>query len=447
MRPEAEAFPHLTHGRVLKIAVPIVLSNATTPVLGLVDTGVVGQIDAAAPIAAVGLGAIIITTIYWVFGFLRMGTVGLAAQAIGRRDTGETAAILTRVLLIAAAAGLGLIVLQVPVFALALWAAQGSAEAESLARGYLAIRIWSAPAAIAVYGVTGWLIAQERTGAVFAIQLWMNLLNIALDLWFVLGLGWGVRGVAVASLLAEWSGLLMGLWLCRAAFAVPAWRDWARVFDLARLRRLAQVGSDILIRSVLLMAAFTSFMFLGGRFGDATHAANQVLLQFVYVTAHAMDGFAFAAETLAGQALGARSRPAFRRAGVLVAGWSVGIGLALAAAFALAGPAIVDLMAQNAAVRTEARLYLGWMVAVPILGAAAWILDGIFIGATATRDMRNMMVLSIAVYAVLLAALMPVLGNHGMWAALLGMFVARGATLGARYPALERSVGGADVRG
>ncbi len=233
-----DASAPITHRRVLKIAVPIVLSNATVPILGAVDTGVVGQMGQAAPIGAVGIGAVILATIYWVFGFLRMGTTGLAAQARGAGDTAETGALLMRGLLLGGAAGLFFIVAQVAVFAGAFALSPASPEVEALTRDYLEIRIWGAPATIALYAVTGWLIAVERTRGVFVLQVWMNGLNILLDLWFVLGLGWGVEGVAVATLIAEWTGLALGLWLCRDAFGGNQWRDWARIFDPARLRRM-----------------------------------------------------------------------------------------------------------------------------------------------------------------------------------------------------------------
>ncbi|MEY4984465.1 MAG: hypothetical protein RIR62_2731, partial [Pseudomonadota bacterium] len=225
----------LTHARLLRIAAPIVISNATVPLLGAVDTGVVGQMGQAAPIGAVGIGAIILTTLYWVFGFLRMGTTGLAAQAHGAGDGAERGAILLRALLVGAGAGLAFILLQALLFRAAFAIAPAGAEVEALARQYLAIRIWGAPATIAAYAVTGWLIAVERTRGVLLLQLWINGVNIALDLWFVLGLGWGVPGVAIATLLAEWTGLMLGLWLCRDGL-VPVWRAaWARVGDRAAL--------------------------------------------------------------------------------------------------------------------------------------------------------------------------------------------------------------------
>ena len=431
----------VTHARVWRIAAPIVLSNATIPILGAVDTGVVGQLGQAAPIGAVGIGAVILTSLYWVFGFLRMGTSGMVAQAQGAADAAEVAAHLVRALLIAGAAGTALILLQVPLFAGAFALAPASDEVEGLARDYLAIRIWGAPASIALYAVTGWLIALERTRAVLLLQLWMNGVNVVLDLWFVLGLGWGVEGVALATLIAEWSALGLGLWLCRAAFVGPDWRDVARVFDRAQLWRIGRVNGDIMLRSVLLQACFTSFLFLGARFGDVTLAANQVLLQFLHITAYALDGFAFAAEALVGQAVGARSRGQVRRAAVVSGQMGLAGAALLAAAFWLAGPAIIDLMAKAPEVRAEARGYLGWIAVAPLIGIASWMFDGIFIGATLTREMRIAMLQSAAVYLVALLMLVPLAGNHGLWAALMLLNATRAVTMARYYPRAEALAG------
>lgn len=429
--------PELSHRRVLAVALPIVLSNATVPILGAVDTGVVGQMGEAAPIGAVGIGAVILASVYWIFGFLRMGTTGLVAQARGAGQGAEVSALLTRALMIGVVAGIALIALQVPIKNAAFAIAPASAEVEGLARDYITIRIWSAPAAISVFGLTGWLIAQERTRAVLVLQLWMNGINIGLDLWFVLGLGWGVSGVAAATVIAEFTGAAMGLWLCRDAFGRRAWRDWPRVLDRARLIHMAQVNGDIMVRSVLLLSVMTSFAFFGAGFGDLTLAANQILMQFIEITAYALDGFAFAAEAIVGQALGARSRGALRRGALLVSFWGGVAALILAVGFALFGGAIIDTMTTAGDVRIHARSFLPWMVAAPLIGLASWILDGIFIGATRTRDMRNMMVLSVLAYGLAVAVLVPLYGNHGLWAALIVSYIARGASLAWKYPALE----------
>jgi MATE family multidrug resistance protein len=431
----------ITHRRVLNIAVPIVLSNVTVPLLGAVDTGVVGQMGLAAPIGAVGLGAVILSAIYWVFGFLRMGTTGLTSQARGAGNSDEVAALLMRSFLIAGAGGLLIIALQVPLFWAALAVSPGSPEVEGMVRDYLSIRVWSAPAMIALYGVNGWLIALERTRGVLVIQLVMNGLNIALDLWFVLGLGWGVEGVAIATLIAEFSGFAVGLWLCRSALRGQVWWNPARIFDRARLIHMAAVNGDILIRSLLLQAIFVSFLFFAADFGDVTLAANQVLMQFLQITAYGLDGFAFAAEALVGTALGAGNRAAFRRGAWLASFWGLLSCLGLALFFWVQGGWIIDLLTTAPDVRAEARVYLVYMVASPLLGLLPWMLDGVFIGATRTRDMRNMMALSFVLYAAAVALLVPSFGNHGLWGALLVSFVARGLTLLWRYPPLERSVG------
>lgn len=425
----------LTHARVLRIAAPIIVANVTVPLLGLVDTAVVGQLGQAAPIGAVGLGAVILASVYWIFGFLRMGTTGLTAQAQGAGDADETGAILKRGLLVAGAAGLALIALQLPLAWAAFRLAPASPEVEALTRSYLSIRIWGAPAIIATYALTGWLIALERSRAVLALQLVMNGLNIGLDLGFVIGLGWGVPGVAAATVIAEVAGAGYGLWLCRAALKPTA----ARVFDALRLRRMASVNTDIMIRSVLLQGSFTAFVLLSAGQGDTLLAANQILLQFLALTSFLLDGFAFAAETLIGQAVGARRGGAFRRAVRLSALWSAAGALALTAGFALAGGAIIDAMTTAPEVRATARLFLFWAVLSPLFGVGSFLLDGIFIGATETRSMRNAMILSVAGYALTLWLLQP-LGNHGLWASMVVLQVLRAVTLGALYPRIPRTL-------
>jgi MATE family multidrug resistance protein len=429
----------LSHKRVLGVAIPIVLANATIPILGAVDTAVVGQLGLAVPIGAVGIGAIIITAIYWLFGFLRMGTTGLTAQAIGSGDKPETSALLVRGIIIGLVAGLVLIIAQVPLFLGALQLSPASMEVESLAQQYLQIRVYSAPAAIALFGITGWLIAKEKTREVLLLQLALNGINITLDLVFVLKLGWGVEGVAIATLIAEWSGLIFGLWLAREGFNNGYWKNWVQIFDRVRLIQMAKVNSDIMIRSILLEIGFVSFLFLGSSFDDATLAANQVLIQFLNITAYALDGFAFAAEALVGQALGAKNRPLFRRAVVMTSQWGLGSVILMALAFFVFGNSIINVMTTAEDVRVVSYEYLPWMVAAPLAGVAAWMLDGIFIGATRTADMRNMMFISFCIYLIALALLLPSYGNHGLWASLIIFSIARGVTLGFKYPALEAS--------
>ena len=424
----------ITHRRIFNIALPIVLSNATVPLMGAVDTAVIGQLGSATLMGAVAIGAIILSTFYWMFGFLRMSSSGLAAQAKGAGDGVEMAAILLRALMIALVAGVVMIVAQGPLFTLAFRVAPASAAVEDHARAYLAIRVWGAPATIAGYALTGWLIGLERTRAVLVLQLAQNLANIALTIGFVLGMGWGIAGVASATLIAEWGGVMLGLWLARDAFGAGLRRAWARIGDRAALARMFQSSRDILLRTLMLQLCFTTFVFLGARFGDVTLAANEILSQLFGITAFALDGFAFAAETLIGQAIGARRPDEVRRAARMSWQWGAGGALILSAVIAVMGPAIIDLMTTAPDVRVEARVYLGWMIAAPLIGVSSWILDGVFIGAMATGHMLRAMALSVAVYVVALLLLVPGFGNHGLWAALMGLNALRAVTLGRLLP-------------
>ena len=428
----------ITHKRILTIAAPLVLSNISVPLVGLVDTGVVGQLpDSASMIGAVGLGGVIISLLYWTFGFLRMGTVGLTSQAVGALDWDEVNALFFRAVGLGFALGTLFILLQTPIFWAAFQLSPASDAVENLTRTYLQIRIFSAPAAVALMGVLGWLVAQERSTSVLILFTWINGLNILLDVVFVLGFDMGVAGVAWATFLAEWTGLIFGTWMCRSAFrGMPGWH---RVLDVGGLWQMAIVNRDILIRTLLLLVAFTSFSFLGANLGDVTLAANTVLQQFVMITAFGMDGFALAAETLVGSAYGAKTVPRVRRAAIMTSYWGAGIAVAMSVVFLFFGPVIIDILTKDEAVRDMARLYMWWMVLTPILGWPSWMLDGIFIGATRSKDMRNMMVISFALYVLFLLVFLPLWGNDGLWLSITLFYVVRGITLGIRYPALERS--------
>lgn len=247
----------------------------------------------------------------------------------------------------------------------------------------------------------------------------------------------GVQGVAYGTVIAEILGAGLALYLCRDAFAHPDWRKWSQVFDRAKLVHMALLNIDILIRSALLMTIFSLFVFLGTRFDDVTLAANEVLVQFMYITAYAMDGFAFAAETLIARAMGRGDASRLRRSALMTGFWGAVVCVTTALGFALAGPWVIDVMAKSHEVQTVARIYLPWMVAAPLIGCVAWMMDGIFIGATQSRDMRNMMIVSFVIYWIAVWVFLPIWGNHGLWAALLVSFFARGVTLSLRYPGLE----------
>jgi len=431
----------LRHRDVLAIAVPMIFSNVTTPLIGAVDTAVIGQLGSAPLIGAVAVGATIFTFFYWAFGFLRMGTTGLTAQASGAARQREVLATLYRALLVAGAAGLAIIVLQGAIAAAAFTLMGASADVNTAARTYFDIRIWSAPAALVNYALVGWFIGLGRAGMAFRLQLLLNLTNIGLDALFVLGFGWGIAGVAAGTLIAETGAAVVGIAVALRAAEGVKLRAW-RVFNAGKLKRMIAVNGDIMIRTLGLLFAFSFFTAQGARSGDLILAANAVLMHFLSVSAYFLDGVAYATEALTGKAIGARDPKRFSAAVRLSSVWAAALSLATGAAFWLAGGAIIDVMTVNTAVREVARDYLFWAALAPLIGVACFQLDGIFIGATRTRDMRNMMLISLAVYLGAWALLTPLLGNHGLWAALMVLFVVRALTLAWRFPSLERAAFG-----
>lgn len=430
-------------GRVWRLAGPIILANLTVPLLGAVDTAVVGRLPDPAYLGAVAVGATIFSFVYWGFGFLRMSTTGLTAQAWGQGDAAEVKAAFARAAGIALAIAGALILLQGPI----LWAALGLFEAtdqvEDLAAGYFTIRIWGAPAALMNYVLLGWFLGRQDARTPLLLQILINAVNIALDLLFVVGLGWDVRGVAAATAIAEWSGLLLGLLLVRRALAAsgagPVGR--ARLLDREALRRLVAVNRDIFIRTLCLVGAFAYFTMRGATMGEITLAANAVLLNFLTIASFGLDGFAHAAEALVGRSLGRRDRADFDAAVRSVFKWAAVLAGGAAALFVLAGPALIALLTDIPAVRAEANHFLLWPALLPLVSVWCFTFDGIFIGATRGADLRNAMILSLAVYLAALHWAQPAFGNHGLWFAMTLFMAVRGLSLAALYPRLKRSVG------
>jgi MATE family multidrug resistance protein len=445
--PSSPGSDRLGYRRVIRIAWPIILANIAVPLLGVVDTAVIGHLGQTTPLGAIAIGAQIFSFLYWGLGFLRMGTTGLTAQADGAGDHAEVRAALGRALLIALALAALMIALQRPLAAGAFMVFETSTEIERLARSYFSIRIWGAPATLAGYAVLGWLIGLRDSRSVLVLQVFLNALNIALDLLFVVGFGWGVRGVAIGTLISEWAAALLALALVAAKLRSSGSLHGATAVDLAGLLEprpllaTLRVNHDIFLRTVLLISAFAWFTRQGARAGDTVLAANHVLLQFLAFSAFFLDGFAFAAEALVGQAVGRHSRPQLQRAVRLSSTLAVTTAAATTLAFALLGATIVDALTNVSEVREVARRFLPYAVLHPIVGVWCFQLDGIFIGATRTSDMRNAMIVSFGAYLGVWWLLWPSLQNHGLWIAFLLFFVVRGVTLGVRYPALLRSVG------
>ena len=430
----------ITHKRILTISVPIILSNITIPLLGLVDTAVIGQLGQIVPIGAVGIGSIIISAIYWIFGFLRMGTTGLTAQAVGKRDHGEIIALFSRALLVGIIGGFILILFKDFIFWSAFKISPASSEVENLAYKYMKIRIYSAPAAISIFGILGWLIAREKTRMVLFLQLWMNGTNILLDILFVIGFGWGVEGVAIATVFAEISSFFIGLYICRSAFIGSVWRSYRLVMNKEKLINMSKVNFDILVRSLFLQAAFLSFMFFSANLDNTTLAANQILLQFLMMTSYALDGFAFSAEALVGQAVGAKSANSLRKISLMTLFWGLVAAFLMSLFYFFFGENLIAVMTKSLELQLFTQKYLFWMIIAPILAFPAFILDGIFIGATRTKDMRNGMVISFVIFCLSVWLLFDSYGNDGLWASMMILFVVRALTLSIKYFNIEKEI-------
>lgn len=419
----------VTHRGVLAIAVPMTLAYLTTPLVGVVGLGVVGQIGDPALVGGVSIGALIFDIAFATFNFLRSGTTGLAAQAFGAGDREEIGAIFWRALLLALAIGLTVLVLEGPILAIALDLIGGSAAVQAATRDYWHIRVLAAPLALANYAILGWLIGLGRAGYGLALQLVLNGLNIVTSVVLVELLHFGVAGVGWASVTAESVAALVGLGVVIRLNRDGPRPSVARIVDGHAFRRMIAVNRDIMIRSFALLFAFAFFTARSADAGDVVLAANEILMNLTILAAYFLDGLAAAAEQFAGRAIGARQRAAFDRAMRLTIVWGYGVAAAASLFLWLAGPIIIDLMTTSADVRATARDFLPLAALVPLVGTLAYQMDGIFIGATWSTDMRNMMLLSVAAYLAVWWALSGPLGVTGLWLALLTFLGLRGLTL------------------
>lgn len=436
----------VTHRRVIGIALPMTLAYLSTPMLGLVDTTIIGRLGEPALLGAIGVGAVIFDIVFSGFNFLRAGTTGLTAQALGARDRREIGATLARALILALACGVALIVLREPLLVGSLLFVGASAEVDAAVRTYFTIRIFSTPFALANYAILGWFIGLGRAGTGLALQTFLNGVNLALNTWFVLGLGWGVAGVAWGTVIGEVATAFVGLFLVGRHLSPTGLPGVSVIFDRARFLGLLSLNRDIMIRSLVLVAAFAFFTSQSAKQGDLILAANTILMNFFLVGGYFLDGVATAAEQLAGEAIGARQRRPFERAVRLTLIWGAGLSTAALAVFFLGGNWAIDVMTTSPEVRDLARTYLLWATITPLVGFLAFQFDGIYIGATWSGEMRNMMILSLIVYLVAWWLLMPSYGNHGLWVAINVFLGIRGITLSLRYPVrLNRSFPAVDA--
>jgi len=428
----------VTTAQVFAIAGPAMVANLTTPLIGIVSTTAIGRLGDATSLGGVAMASVIFDCLFWLFAFLRMSTVAFTAQSIGAGQTGEVGAILLRGFIVAVLIGACLIALQIPLTAVLLGAMGGSEGVTRAAKAYFAIRIWSAPLALGNYVVLGWLIGQARARLALATQVTINLINIAATAVLVLMFDFGIAGAAIAALLGEAAGLVLGVSIAQQLSRGQLSVSRADLFDREKLLRMLAVNRDIMIRTASLITAFLFFTAQGARAGDVTLAANAVLNNFLMISAFFLDGLANAAEQMCGHAFGARDRDGFAGAVRLVVAWGFGFAMVVSAAFALFGPTLIDVMTASEPVRHGARDYLWFVVAAPLLGVFAFAYDGIYIGATWARDMRNLMVLSLLIFLSAWYALRG-FGNAGLWGALLVLYAARGGLQALRYPAMLKA--------
>lgn len=432
---------NITHRAVWMLAWPMILSNISVPLVGAVDTAVVGHLPGPHHIGAVALGALIFTFLYWGFGFLRMGTTGFIARAYGAGDTAALSNTLLRVLLLALVLGLATIALGRPLIGLALFLLESSDAVEQLTAEYSLIRVWSAPATLCVYVFTGLFIGTHNTRRALYLVLTLNLTNMMLDLLFVPVLKLGVVGVAWATLIAEYTAAITGYVMLRGEIRRALSKSrLGEVLETGAMLELMRTNGNIFVRTLCLVFAFAWFTAQSARFGVVVLAANSILLHLQSIMAYALDGFAHAAEALVGSAYGARNQQVFRRAVHVSTLWAGVTALLVSAVYWLFGGQIIGLFTNIEAVLDLAGRYLPWMAVLPLLSVWSFQLDGIFIGVSAAREMRNAMLTSTVAYIALLTALIPWLGNHGLFLGLCFFMVVRTVTLLRYYPGLVASM-------
>jgi MATE family multidrug resistance protein len=431
---------HRPHAQLWAMAGPIILANMSVPLLGAVDTAVVGHLPEVYYIGAVAIGAMLFNFIYHLFNCLRMGTTGPTAQARGAGDYTEVRAMVGRALLLGAVIGAAVVTLQLPIISFAFWLIDASAEVKQYAREYFLIRVWSMPAVLCTYAIIGWFYGLENARTPLVLQIFTNALNIALAFVFVFGYGWGVAGVAAATLVSEYAGFVLGAWYMRRALrALPHDGHRTRLLDRAKLLRMISVNIDIVLRTLCVVSVLAFFMAKSAELGDVTLAANQVLHHFLIFTSFALDGVAHAAEAILGEAFGQRNREAFQRAMRVVFLWAGVVGLINVVIYAFLGHGIIALLTGIPEVRAAAAAYLAWPVLIPLVSVWAYTYDGVYLAATHTKAMRNAVIVSFAVFLVLLYALMPLYGNAGLWIAVAAFLGGRALLLHLLFPQLMRA--------
>ena len=402
--------------KILQLALPSIVSNITVPLLGLVDVAIVGHLGAASYIGAIAVGGMLFNIIYWLFGFLRMGTSGMTSQALGRRDLPEVTRVLLRSVGVGLFISLALLLLQYPIRKIAFALLDTTAEVEQLATLYFRICIWGAPAVLGLYGFSGWFIGMQNSRFPMFIAITQNIVNIVASLIFVFVFGMKVEGVATGTLIAQYGGFLMAvfLWLVYYRKRLKGRVGWQEIVDKVAMRRFFQVNSDIFFRTLCLVAVTTFFTSTGARQGDTVLAVNTLLMQLFTLFSYIMDGFAYAGEALAGRYIGARNQSALNRMIHLLFGWGIGLSLFFTLLYGVGGKGFLSLLTNDSAVIQEAGTYFYWVLAVPLAGFAAFLWDGILIGATATRLMLYSMLVASGTFFLIYYLFSGTMGNHAL---------------------------------
>ncbi|WP_274427251.1 MATE family efflux transporter [Chelativorans sp. YIM 93263] len=405
------------------------LAYLTTPLLGITDTAVVGQFGDAALLGGLAAGAIVFDVVFNTFNALRSSTTGLVAQALGRSDVREEQATFLRSLIAAVSVGLMLILLTPMVAALGIWFINPEPDVAEAMMTYIGIRMMAAPLTLTNFSILGYVLGRGEGGLGLLLQALLNGSNIALSILFGLHWGWGLEGVAWGTVGGEFLGVIAALIILAPRFSSGKRPRLAQVFNLSAIIRMVMLNGDIMIRSFSLLAAFALFTRQGAQLGTVTLAANAVLMNFFFVSGYFLDGFATAAEQLAGRAVGARYEPAFRRTIWLTALWGFVLAFLASLVFLAFGGLFINFVTTAPEVRSLASVFLPWAALTAVSGVLAFQMDGIYIGATWSRDMRNMMLLSLAVFILWVAVFGNALGNHGLWAAIHIFLIMRGLSL------------------
>lgn len=420
-----------TDRQILHIALPSIVSNITVPLLGLIDVSIVGHLGAASYIGAIAVGGMLFNMIYWLFGFLRMGTGGLTAQAYGRHDLQEVTRILLRSLSISLLLALALLLLQYPIRNIAFMCMDTSEEVRQLATLYFHICIWGAPATLGLYGFTGWYIGMQNSRFPMFIAITQNIVNIAASLFFVFVLKMKVEGVALGTLVAQYAGLGMAclLWL---AYYRPLRKYLLQkaLFDRTEMKRFFQVNRDIFIRTLCLIAVTVFFTSTGAAYGDVVLAVNALLMQLFTLFSYFMDGFAYAGEALTGKYIGAKDNQSLRLTIRYLFKWGIALSLLFTLLYGAGGKSFLGLLTNDTSVISASEEYIYWVLAIPLAGFSAFLLDGICIGATATHLMLRSMLVASASFFLLYYGLHDTLGNHALWMAFIVYLALRGIVLG-----------------